>query len=1057
LFHFADRFHNRRNIAMRTKIFVIAGICLSLAAMALNGQEQAGFISGSVHESEGGALIANAEIYILGMDGTILNRTWTDAEGSYTSGALADGNYYVMASGTINGQGQIYGGVVYPNARFCSDGTLITVTSPNTTGGIDFTLSRIGSISGTVTESDGVTLIASMQIYVWDQAGNYVKDTWTDAQGQYTAGGLVSGAYYVSASGIVNGQGQVFVEEIYDGVRNISEGTAVPVTGPNTTIGINFSLVRMGGLSSTGFISGTATDSNGGAPIANAEIYILGMDGTIINTIWTDAEGSYTSGPLSDGNYYVMASGTINGQGQVYVSVAYPNAQYYSQGTQVTVTAPNTTGGIDFSLARMGFILGTATENEGATPIANLQVCAQNENGEFHDARSDAQGVYTISGLNAGTYKVWTGGFVDGQGVVYTNEYYNETTEMAATPVVVSAGQTASGINFTLYKLGGPGPGSNGFISGTVRESDGSAPVTNAQVDILDTNGVTVDHVLTNAAGVYTSNLLAPGKYYVFANGLVEGVGAVYAGVYYPNQRSYRPELLVEVTASNTSWGIDFSLARVGFISGTVRESDGSTPVANTWVYILDANGAGVDGILTNAEGFYTSYPLNPGNYYVNATGLVEGTGAVYVNVFFPNVQYYPQGTQVTVTAPNTTGGIDFSLARMGFISGTATENEGATPIANLQVCAQNENGEFHDARTDAQGGYTISGLNAGTYKVWTGGFVDGQGVVYTNEYYNETTEMAATPVVVTAGQTASGINFTLARMGFISGMAAENDGATPIANLQVCAQNENGEFHSFYTDAQGAYTISGLIAGTYTVWTGGYVDGQGLVYCIEYYKETTELAPTPVVVTAAQTTNGINFTLARMVEPPIEAIGDLISEVSSLGLKKGLENSLVVKLEQAIKALEKDKPQNAKNALGSFINEVNALSEGWISDEDAAELIENARSIIQSLASGLAKAEQGDEAIPRESVLLQNYPNPFNPVTEISYSLSEPCRVTLEIFDIMGSRVETFDNAEERAGSHSVTWNGKDSWGRPVPGGVYLCRMKAGSYQKMIRMLLLK
>ncbi len=41
--------------------------------------------------------------------------------------------------------------------------------------------------------------------------------------------------------------------------------------------------------------------------------------------------------------------------------------------------------------------------------------------------------------------------------------------------------------------------------------------------------------------------------------------------------------------------------------------------------------------------------------------------------------------------------------------------------------------------------------------------------------------------------------------------------------------------------------------------------------------------------------------------------------------------------------------------------------------------------------------------------------------------------------------------------GTYTVTWDGKDSFGRSVPSGVYLFKIQAGSYQLTIRMVLLK
>ncbi|OVE79481.1 hypothetical protein BVY01_02420 [bacterium I07] len=94
---------------------------------------------------------------------------------------------------------------------------------------------------------------------------------------------------------------------------------------------------------------------------------------------------------------------------------------------------------------------------------------------------------------------------------------------------------------------------------------------------------------------------------------------------------------------------------------------------------------------------------------------------------------------------------------------------------------------------------------------------------------------------------------------------------------------------------------------------------------------------------------------------------------------------------------------------------------------------------------------------IPDTYALMQNYPNPFNPETHIRYSLPENAHVTLEIYNIMGEKIITLFNGFMNAGYHSITWSGKDSYNKPVSGGIYLARFLAGPYSKTIRMSLLK
>ncbi len=89
---------------------------------------------------------------------------------------------------------------------------------------------------------------------------------------------------------------------------------------------------------------------------------------------------------------------------------------------------------------------------------------------------------------------------------------------------------------------------------------------------------------------------------------------------------------------------------------------------------------------------------------------------------------------------------------------------------------------------------------------------------------------------------------------------------------------------------------------------------------------------------------------------------------------------------------------------------------------------------------------------IPVDYALSQNYPNPFNASTTISYSLPQESEVSLDIYDIMGRKIETLVPGRQPAGEHSVVWNADH-----ISSGVYLFRINAGSYSETRRCNLIK
>jgi len=91
-------------------------------------------------------------------------------------------------------------------------------------------------------------------------------------------------------------------------------------------------------------------------------------------------------------------------------------------------------------------------------------------------------------------------------------------------------------------------------------------------------------------------------------------------------------------------------------------------------------------------------------------------------------------------------------------------------------------------------------------------------------------------------------------------------------------------------------------------------------------------------------------------------------------------------------------------------------------------------------------------EARPAAFALEPNYPNPFNPSTTITFALPEASHVVLEVFNLIGQRVDTLIDAPRPAGSHRIVFEAG-----ALPGGVYLYRLRAGDFTASRKLLLLK
>jgi hypothetical protein len=94
---------------------------------------------------------------------------------------------------------------------------------------------------------------------------------------------------------------------------------------------------------------------------------------------------------------------------------------------------------------------------------------------------------------------------------------------------------------------------------------------------------------------------------------------------------------------------------------------------------------------------------------------------------------------------------------------------------------------------------------------------------------------------------------------------------------------------------------------------------------------------------------------------------------------------------------------------------------------------------------------------IPNQYALGQNYPNPFNPSTTIQFELPEESYTQIAIYDLLGRELIQLVNEICTAGYHEVIWNGKDSFGRTIPSGMYLYRMDTNGFSSTRKLVFLK
>ena len=69
--------------------------------------------------------------------------------------------------------------------------------------------------------------------------------------------------------------------------------------------------------------------------------------------------------------------------------------------------------------------------------------------------------------------------------------------------------------------------------------------------------------------------------------------------------------------------------------------------------------------------------------------------------------------------------------------------------------------------------------------------------------------------------------------------------------------------------------------------------------------------------------------------------------------------------------------------------------------------------------------------------------PNPIATSTTFSYTLTQPGRASLSIYDVRGRWVSTLVTGQHESGTHSVEWDGHDDSGARVARGVYFAKLE--------------
>jgi protocatechuate 3,4-dioxygenase beta subunit len=757
--------------------------------------------------------------------------TLTDANGNYSFANLPGGTYRVhevispsFVQTTVNpadlvvSNGSTLDGVNFGN---------FSIAPTNPISGRAFNdLNNNGTLDSGEPGLPGVTIFLDANNN--GMLDNGEPSTLTDANGNYSFANLPVGTY---------------------GVREL-----VPLTYVTTTA--NFSVITLSSGSSypaVNFgnfggnrISGRAfTDLNYNGVLDAEEPGLPGVTifldangnfqldaGEVSST--TDSNGNYSFTNLPAGTYRVRAV-TPTG---FFRTTSNPADSVVSNGSILTgvnfgnysVAATNRLSGRAFNDLNFNGI-----QDSGEPGLPGLTVFLDTNNNGVLDGgetntTTDASGNYSFSNLAAGTYRVRE---VVPAGFVATTD----------NPVVlpISGGSTLNGINFGNFNTN-----PTNRISGQAYNDlnfngiqDAGDPGLPGMTVFLDTNNNGVldggePSTTTDASGNYSFSNLTPGTY---------AVHEVVPAGFVPSTAN---PVVLAVSSSSTVSGVkfgNFNISPTDRISGLVYSDlnsngiqDSNEPGLPGVTVFLDGNSNGVldpgeMSLTTDSSGNYSFTNLASGSYRVRErvpAGWVLTSGSSAVSVF---------GSGSTITGV-TFGNFNIAavLPPSNRISGqvyndlnfNGTPDSGEPGLSGLTVFLDsNNNGALDPGEmstlTDASGNYRFTNLPVGTYRVREA--VPASGVL---------TSANPTPIVLANGSISTGVtfgNFRLAPANRISGQVfndlnangTKDPGEPGLPGVLVFLDGNNnavldpGEI-STLTDANGNYSFTNLVAGTYQV-----------------------------------------------------------------------------------------------------------------------------------------------------------------------------------------------------------------------------------------------
>jgi len=1062
------------------------------SVVTVNPQLSSIWISGRVTNSADGRPVAGMTVEAVNHNLSVINGlnapAITDENGRYLIAGLPPGSYYIRATGLID-QSKVYETEYWPEAATPQTASRI-LAEVGEYPAIDFTVGRGGSISGTVRDTNGA-FIGRTEIVVydllWQEQGRTLSDA---ASGDYTVGGLADGSYYVAATGVVaamDGTTSVrYDPQYYHQADSRSGAQCVHLVGFAPQI--DFALTSRGLFS----LSGTVKDASSGQPIAGPDVILYDSTWQVVERKPVgnfETIGQYQF-ELQAGDYYIEVIGlfsTWSGTRHNLADQFYAGATSRSRATLVHLTQNAV---IDFLLTPGRSLSGILCQQGSGAPIRDAMVEIYDgegrpRGGAYGETRTAADGTFRFEGLAAEKYYLYASGYAllpdNHNERLYLPAFYpTAATWQQAELLDLTAGSKAD-LRFCLAE--------GLSISGAIRRQQDNTPIGGAFVELLDESFNRIVQVETDDQGFYSFRSISPGRYYVFANGMLRNQGGIvtqFISRYYPDAENREAAQLVELSDSPVS-RIDLSLIEGLTVSGRLQRKKDHLPLAGVTVELLDSQFERIKSTLSNGTGEYRLEGLRPGRYYLFVPGLVwspQGGDQLYIPVFYPESRNQ-EGAQLLTLQDFSQAGLDFLLQKGSFIAGRVRRKSDNLPIVRARIELLNSNFDpVQTVESDQQGAYQLTGLDSGRYYVFATGHVEtqnGPSLLYTGEYYPGTTDRAAAQAFVLEDTLVAGIDFALSSGAGVNGYITDPLGQ-PVAGMVINLRTAPSWDFLAQTnsDESGFFQFSALPPGEYYVVATGWVwtDGGTLFLYPETIFPGTRERSAALTVQVSQdatvtadirmlqgyiisgevrrhdTNMPIGSSLVRLYDAQWKPAGEISTDnwgryhfaVSNPGL---YYVEFTGRIWWDFGGYGDWKPVYRARFYPGVYDSCEALA---INLQDRVDQV---NGLLKELDVGVGNARE--TLLPTQAALLPSYPNPFNAQTSIPFVLPNPGQAAVQIHSLQGDLIRSLVSGHHDAGSHHVIWDGRDDQGRAVASGIYIAVLRFEALTQSHKMLLLR